>query len=212
MKSKVQEIGRRERRRIETRERIFRAAMKLFAERGFVATTTEQITEAADVGQGTFFNYFPSKQHVLAALFEMQFAKIEEAVRASESKRPVRTVLHGLAQSLTAEPGKSASLTRSLIVAFMSSNEVRQQIVNLLERGRTRIAEIFRAGQSRGEVRTEVTAERLALRFQKRVLGTMFFYALHDGPELRGEIDTTFAEFWSEVALPKDSDIKEKNL
>jgi AcrR family transcriptional regulator len=52
--------GRRERRRAETREKLFRAAMRLFAEQGFFETTTEDITEAADVGQGTFCNYFPT--------------------------------------------------------------------------------------------------------------------------------------------------------
>src|SRR5437899_3870437 len=60
--------GRRERRRTETRERIFRAAMQLFAQHGFFSTTVEDITEAADVGKGTFFNYFPSKEHVLTVL------------------------------------------------------------------------------------------------------------------------------------------------
>src|SRR5512142_1500477 len=117
----VRATGRRERRRSETREKIFGAAMRLFAERGFMATTTEQITEAADVGQGTFFNYFPSKQHVLAALFEMQFAKLEQAVGEMKGKRSARAVLHELALSLTAEPGRSASLTRSLIGYWWSS-------------------------------------------------------------------------------------------
>ena len=37
-----------------TRERIFRAALKLFAERGVLAVTVEDITEAADVGKGEF--------------------------------------------------------------------------------------------------------------------------------------------------------------
>jgi hypothetical protein len=99
-----------------------------------------------------------------------------------------------------------------LIVAFLSSDEVRQGIVELLRRGREKIALIFRAGQERGEIRRSVSAERLALRFQKRVLGTMFFYALHDGPELRAEAESTFAEFWSEVARPNHSDIEESNL
>jgi AcrR family transcriptional regulator len=192
--------GRRERRRVETREKIFRAAMRLFAERGFTATTTEQITEAADVGQGTFFNYFPSKQHVLGALFEMQLAKIERAAQEMKANGSARAVLQGLAFAVTEEPGKSASLTRSLIVAFLSSDDVRQGIVQMLARGRTRIVEIFRAGQERREIRSDVTAERLALRFQKRVLGTMFFYALNDSPALRSEIQSTFTEFWSEAA------------
>src|SRR5712692_8702350 len=72
--------GRRARRHAATRERIFRAALKLFAERGFFETTVEDITEAADVGKGTFFNYFPSKEHLLDAFGEIQRGKIEAAL------------------------------------------------------------------------------------------------------------------------------------
>ena len=58
--------GRRERHRTEIRERLFRSALRLFAERGYLETTVEDITEAADVGKGTFFNYFQTTKHVLA--------------------------------------------------------------------------------------------------------------------------------------------------
>jgi len=59
--------NRRQRRSSEIRERLFRAALDLFANKGFLETTVEDITEAADVGKGTFFNYFPSKDHILLA-------------------------------------------------------------------------------------------------------------------------------------------------
>ena len=54
--------SRRVRRSAETRERLFRTALDLFARKGFSETTVEDITEAADLGKGTFFNYFPSKE------------------------------------------------------------------------------------------------------------------------------------------------------
>src|SRR5262252_6414425 len=73
--------SRRERRSAELRERLFRAALALFASKGYAETTVEDITEAADVGKGTFFNYFPSKEHVLLAFAEMQLAKLEVVVR-----------------------------------------------------------------------------------------------------------------------------------
>src|SRR5487761_1887304 len=72
--------GRRERRRAEIHDKLFRAALKLFAERGFSATTIEDITEAADVGKGTFFNYFPSKEHLLTAFSEIRMAIIRAAL------------------------------------------------------------------------------------------------------------------------------------
>src|SRR6266702_91625 len=56
--------SRRQRRSAEIRDRLFRAALNLFAKKGFAETTVEDITEAADVGKGTFFNYFPSHDHI----------------------------------------------------------------------------------------------------------------------------------------------------
>jgi AcrR family transcriptional regulator len=58
-------LGRRERKKARTRAAIRHHAMRLFREQGFQATTVEQIAEAADVSQSTFFRYFPTKEAVI---------------------------------------------------------------------------------------------------------------------------------------------------
>src|ERR1017187_7372148 len=84
-------LGRRERRAAETRIRLFRCALHLFAERGFQNVTVEDITEAADVGKGTFFNYFETKDHVLSVMAEIQLGRSEEAVaRAAQGKQTIQ--------------------------------------------------------------------------------------------------------------------------
>jgi AcrR family transcriptional regulator len=57
---------RRERKKQETRTKIFTAAMKLFQERGYEATTIDMIAEHADVARGTVFLHFPTKEAILA--------------------------------------------------------------------------------------------------------------------------------------------------
>jgi AcrR family transcriptional regulator len=57
--------GLRERKKQRTREQIIEAAMGLFAERGYHATTIADIAEAAEVAPRTFFSYFPSKEAVV---------------------------------------------------------------------------------------------------------------------------------------------------
>ena len=82
--------GRRERRRQETHARIFESAMRLFAERGFANTPVEDITEAAAVAKGTFFNYFPTKEAILEALAERQLG----VVKAAAERGPRRCSVH----------------------------------------------------------------------------------------------------------------------
>src|SRR5712692_5483372 len=97
--------NRRERQSVERRERLFRAALDLFARKGFAETTVEDITNAADLGKGTFFNYFPSKEHILLAFGEMQLGKLEAIVHdTKQSDLPMQEVLRMLVLRMTEEP------------------------------------------------------------------------------------------------------------
>jgi len=78
----VIELTRRERKKEETKERIFNTAMKLFKSRGFEKTTIDDITEKADVAKGTFFNYFPKKEAVLRYLAEQWLEEVEDKLAA----------------------------------------------------------------------------------------------------------------------------------
>jgi AcrR family transcriptional regulator len=60
--------GRVARRRLETRARLVRAARELMARKGVGATSIQEITEAADVGFGSFYNHFDSKETIAAAV------------------------------------------------------------------------------------------------------------------------------------------------
>ena len=95
----IAEPSRRERKKEETRRRIFEAAIGLFREQGFEATTVDEITEKADVGRGTFFNYFPKKESVLSYLSEERLAAAKENADALLAERlPAREKLIHLFQ------------------------------------------------------------------------------------------------------------------
>ncbi|GAB2471216.1 hypothetical protein GCM10027030_02350 [Luteococcus sediminum] len=68
-----------ERRQAATRQRIVEAAMGLFLSQGFEQTSVAQISEAADIGKGTFFTYFATKQAVLSFLGEQVMAAMAAA-------------------------------------------------------------------------------------------------------------------------------------
>src|SRR5580693_9836417 len=148
--------NRRERRRVETRERIYRAALRIFAQRGYLDTTVEDITEAADVGKGTFFNYFPTKEHVLATYGDERVAAIERSLQnVQTAKQSVRAALKELATDLAGQSAESPDLLRSIFAAHLSCAPVRAELQNRLQRARRLLAEIVAIGQKRGEIRCD---------------------------------------------------------
>jgi len=186
--------GRRERRRLETRERIFRAALDLFAERGFMETTVEDITEAADVGKGTFFNYFPTKEHVLATYGAERVATVERALQeAKKGERPVMEVLRDLAAGVAGQAAESPALVRAICAAHASCTAVRDELQTRMHTARRLLAQIFRLAQQRGEVRRDVSPVVLARLVQTVFHGVMSSWALNPSGTLRG----TAEEIWT---------------
>ena len=147
-------LGRRQRKARETRIRLFRAALQLFADRGFQNVTVEDITEAADVGKGTFFNYFESKEHVLGVMAELQLAHVGEAVQAAgqSKKGSIRTILHHLFLQLSREVGRSPAFARTIVASFLASEVVRGVVQLRMSEGRKAVAGLFALGQERGEI------------------------------------------------------------
>lgn len=108
--------GRRERKRRQTRERIEQAAMTLFLERGFEATTIEEITEAADVSKRSFFDYFPSKEEVVFAWQDSFADRLMAAIAARPAdESAVKTVEEALMATVMASADERAMALGELI-------------------------------------------------------------------------------------------------
>lgn len=189
--------NRRERRRIETRERIYRAALEIFARRGYLDTTVEDITEAADVGKGTFFNYFPTKEHVLATYGDERVAAIERSLQnVRTAKRSVRAALKELATDLAGQSAESPDLLRSIFAAHLSCAPVRAELQNRLQRARRLLAEIVAIGQKRGEIRCDRSPADLARLTQLIFLGVTIAWALNPDSVLRKSAEEVWELFF----------------
>ena len=198
--------GRRERRTAETRERLFRAALDLFAKMGFTETTVEDITESADVGKGTFFNYFPSKDHILLAFGEMQLAKLQSAVEeARHNGEPMPQFLRSLGIRMTEEPTRHPGIIRTLLQAYLSTTPVREAMVDLQRRVHALHTEIVRLGQERGEIREDLPAAEIAQVFRQTIFGTLLMWSVLGDATLHVRMESAFNVLWSGLA-PRHSE------
>jgi AcrR family transcriptional regulator len=192
--------NRRERRCAETRERIIRHALRLFSERGVVGTTIEDITNAADVGKGTFFNYFPSKEHILAHLCQLQMGKIQEFVsQAIGSPKSMDRLLYELASIVTEEFVRGPALVRSILAPLFSSESAGHQMADDLEKDRQMLGELMEAGQKRGEIRDDFTPIQLALQFQRALFGTTVLWSLDPSKPLPDCLKEMANVLWSGI-------------
>lgn len=143
-------VGRRERKKEETKQKIFLTAVKLFSDKGFEATTVDEIAQAADVSKGTFFNYFPRKELLVEYLAEENLEVVEEAAMASQASAAdrIRAVYEALAASYEENP----DLTRTLMKSA-SSRLCCPAKGGAWQRFEQLLVQIIEHGQARGEFR-----------------------------------------------------------
>jgi len=82
-------LGRRDRKRLETRNGLAAVALELFAERGFDAVTVNDIADRADVDPSTFFRHFGSKEVVIFSEFGDWTGRLGGAVRSQPAELPL---------------------------------------------------------------------------------------------------------------------------
>ena len=78
---RVETLGRRERKKLQTRHLLADTARRLFAERGFEAVSVAEVAREADVAEATVFNYFPTKEDLVYSGLESFENELLAAIR-----------------------------------------------------------------------------------------------------------------------------------
>jgi AcrR family transcriptional regulator len=189
--------SRRGRRSAELRERLFRAALDMFAKKGFLEATVEDITNAADVGKGTFFNYFPSKDHILLAFGELQIGKLQMAMdEARKTNMPLADFLRSLGTRMTEEPIRHPAIVRAFLQAYLSSTPVRTAMLDLQDRVLALHSQMIQLGQERGEIRDDLPPTQIAQVFRQSIFGTLLIWSLYGDGSLQARMEATFEVLW----------------
>ncbi|MFJ9760824.1 TetR/AcrR family transcriptional regulator [Streptomyces sp. NPDC101149] len=110
------------------RERLVVAAVDLFTEQGYDATTVAQIAERAGVTKSTFFRHFPDKRELLVAGQETLSRLLSEGIAdAPGNASPLEAVAAGLERASTAMGPMSRELAPRLKAAVAASAELQER-------------------------------------------------------------------------------------
>ncbi len=165
----------RELKKREKRERLLNASLRLFREKGYEQTKVSDITRAAGVAKGTFFNYFPTKERVLLALGEQMLGRLGrvdsyDIFQQKTTRGKVKAMFHALAAGLDADRELVKEMVyRGLRLPDLVDNsraqlDFRAMLVLLIEQGK-------RKNEVREDVDASFVADTLyTLYFQQIVI------------------------------------------
>jgi AcrR family transcriptional regulator len=180
-------ISRRERKKEETKERIFKVAVELFRTKGFDATTIDEITEKADVAKGTFFNYFPRKEAVLGYLAEVRMQRaLDEAEAILSERRPAREKILSLFLDVASSYQEDRELSWFVLMESIQRELVPGEDVH--HRWHELAARVIARGQETGELKVGIDPRRAELVLHSVFMGTVFMW-LRCPETMLGELD-----------------------
>ena len=154
--------GRIERSKRDKLERIKRAARKLFGRKGFEATTTREIAAAADIGAGTLFLYAGTKEDLLVLLFREEIGRVVTDAFATMPSRPLLDQVLHLFGAMIALHERDRGLARVFVRELPFVEDRRHGIAEMMASMFAGIANLIEQAKSRGELRADVPAARLA--------------------------------------------------
>jgi AcrR family transcriptional regulator len=142
----------RSRRREDTRQRLYEAAVELVAEHGFSATTVDDIAERAGVAKGTVYYNFPSKTALFEELLRHGVGLLTADFRAAVADRPPTEAVAALVRAELAYIQRYRSFAQLLLSEMWRTNREWQQTLKLLrEEAVGVIADVLRAGVDSGD-------------------------------------------------------------
>ncbi|WP_199429952.1 acyl-CoA-like ligand-binding transcription factor [Qaidamihabitans albus] len=146
-------VGLRERKKARTRAAIQNHALRLFMEQGYAATTVEQIAEAAEVSQSTFFRYFPTKEEtVLHDRFDPVL--IDSFLRQPADVSPIAAFRAALADVFERVNSEESELERARQQLVLTVPELRAMLIDQIVAGIEMLDDAVaeRVGRGRGDV------------------------------------------------------------
>jgi AcrR family transcriptional regulator len=185
------EPGRRERNRQRTHDALHSAAMRLFAEHGYEATSVDDIADAAGVSVRTFFRYFGTKEDVLFA----RSMDIRALVDALAAQPPSVAPLDAIRRAYHAQPTPTSDEAAIHVLfhrAMSSSPALQGRYLEGIHEFRDRLARTLAARAGRPEA---TDADVLAATIGQTLLDhalTCWMTAGATG-DLAAEVDAAFA-------------------
>jgi AcrR family transcriptional regulator len=169
------------------RDRVMRAAVRLFAEKGFEATTVREIVEEAGVTKGGLYHYFESKDDLLLEIYTAMLRMQAQRMRTiAESDLPLPERLHAIIADVVTTSIADLDAATVFFQSFPLLEKPKQiQVRAERRRYHERVRALVEEGQRAGIFRGDVPAD-LVINYHYGAIHRLHMWYHAEG-ELSGE-------------------------
>ena len=142
----------------DKRSRILKAAVKVFAQRGFYNAKVSQIAQNAGIAAGTIYLYFKNKDEILISIFEEEMAKfIAKVHKEIESKTDVKSRLQVFVKTHLNFVKENPKLAQVFQLELRQSNKfIKEYAGSKLKEYLNVAGDIIEEGQRQGVIRKDI--------------------------------------------------------
>ncbi|MES2280854.1 MAG: TetR/AcrR family transcriptional regulator [Pseudomonadota bacterium] len=190
--------GLRERNKLDKINRIRSAALELFQAKGYEATTTKEIAEAADVAIGTVFMYANDKRDLLFLIFNDALdGVVEHAFSRVDSRKPLSLQAFEVFSHFYAAFHQQVLLARLLLreLVFFSEGKQAAQYMENRRRIIAQLQSMAREAMASGAIHADGDVERIANTFFFLYSGEVRFWLSDEKPDLKKGLASMKATF-----------------
>lgn len=173
------------------RERILRAAIEVFASRGYHQALLDDVAKAAGVGKGTIYLYVPDKEGLLLEAIRHQMEVHERHLH--ERVQATKDTIDKLYQLIYLDFQhllNNVELAKVLLAeraALGFSPEFQASMATMRKRRKELLVDVMNEGQAKGVLRADARPDKLALAFTGIIGGPVFDILFDEGPRIDPE-------------------------
>lgn len=168
-------------------QRASRVGARLFAKRGYAATTTRELSRGLGITNGTFYHHFATKEDLLKQICEESLDRITGAVKAAvqgcgDPAVRIEALIHAHVRTMLADQ----DLHKTMLMEIRSLNGVnRAEVLAKRADYSTFITTVIAGAQTEGTVRSDLSPKLLTLLLLNLLNWTIIWYK--DGGELKAD-------------------------
>lgn len=180
----TQKESRTERKKTAIRRRIITEGIELFSRHGIADVTVDQIAEAADIGKGTIYNYFQTKEDIVVAFMVDMERQVQAKLGSfTKSRKPLDSILAGfILHQFQMKESYHPFVRVFLSQMFLRTEQFLPYMAEMQKSIDPPLEKLLRSLQERGAIRSDVDVPELLLVFKTIHLGLTALWAIEGPP------------------------------